>query len=66
MTRTNKEYDIYYDRAIPLGQYLENYANRPDIIIHNKNKREIKIIEVGITNDFSILKYTNIQTLTMP
>ena len=56
---TNKEYDIFYDRAIPLGQYLKNNANRPDIIIHNKNIREIKIIKVGITNDLGILNTTH-------
>ena len=55
---TNKEYDIFYDRAIPLGQYLKNNANRPDIIIHNKNIREIKIIEFCIINEFGILNTT--------
>ena len=52
---TNHEYDIYYGRTIPPRQYLENNTNRPDISIHNKNKREIKVIKVGITNDFGIL-----------
>ena len=58
-TLTNKDYDIYYNRAIPLGQYLENNANRPDIIIHNKIKRGVKIIEVGITNNFRIINTTH-------
>ena len=46
-TLTNKDYDIYDDRAIPREQYIENNANRPGIIIHNKNKREVNIIEVA-------------------
>ena len=46
-TLTKKRDFNIYDRAIPLEQYIENNANRPGIIIHNKNKREVNIIEVA-------------------
>ena len=57
-TLTKKRDFNIYDRAIPLEQYLENNANRLDDIFHDKNKREVNIIEVVITNDFGILKTT--------
>ena len=42
-----------------MGQYLENGANKPDIVIHNKEINEVKIIEVGITGDTSITSTTH-------
>ena len=51
---TYKEVDIFYEKAVDLGAYIENRANRPDIIIHNKTTKQVQIVEVGITNDIGI------------
>ena len=56
---SNGTINIYYDKPITLGQYLENGANKPDIVIHNKEINEVKIIEVGITGDTSITSTTH-------
>ena len=57
------EVDIYYDKPIQLGQYIDNRANRPDIIIHNKKKKEAQIIEIGITSDIGITATTHRKTI---
>ena len=41
---TSKEVDIYYDKAVELGAYIDNRANRPDIIIHNKTTKLVQIV----------------------
>ena len=33
---SNAEIDIYYDKPIQLGEFIDNRAKRPDIIMHNK------------------------------
>ena len=49
-----KEIDIYYDKPVQLGASIDNRANRPDIIIHNKTTKQVQIEEVGISNDIGI------------
>ena len=56
---TTRELDIYYDKDVELGSYIENRANRPDIIIHNKRTKQVQIIEVGITGDTAITSTTH-------
>ena len=51
---TNPEIDIYYDKPVRLGQFINNRANRPDIVVYNKITKEAQIIEVGITSDIGI------------
>ena len=48
---TTGEIDIYYDKPIQLRAFIDNRANRPNIIIHNKTTKQVQIVEVGITND---------------
>ena len=60
---SNSQYDIYYDKPLQLGQYIDNRANRPDIIIHNKTTKEIQIIEIGITSDTGINATTHRKTI---
>ena len=40
----NAEINIYYEKPIQLGQYIDNRANQPDIIVHNKKNKETQII----------------------
>ena len=49
-----EEVDIYYDKPVKLGAYINNKANRPDIIIYNRTTKQVQIVEVGITNDIGI------------
>ena len=50
-----KELDIYYDTIMHYsGAYIENRAERPDIIIHNRITEQVQIVEVSITNDIGI------------
>ena len=51
---TTGEIDIYYDKAVGLGSFIENRANRPGIIIHIKRTKQVQIIEVSITSDTRI------------
>ena len=44
-----KEIDIYYDKPVQLGASIDNRANRPDIIIHNKTTKQVQIVEESIT-----------------
>ena len=46
-----------------LGQYSDNRANRPDIIVQNKGTKEAKIIEIGITSDIGIVTNTHRKTV---
>ena len=45
-----KEVDIYYNKSVTLGAYLDNRAKRPDIIIHYRTTKHVQIVEVSITN----------------
>ena len=54
--------DIYCDKPIQLGQYIDNRANRPDIV-HNKKTKEAQIIEIGITSDIGLTTTTHRKTV---
>ena len=56
---TTGEIDIFYDREVELGSFIENRATKPDIIIHNKRTKQVQILEVGITSDTGITFTTN-------
>ena len=49
-----EEISIFYDKSIVLGRYVEGGAIKPDIVIWDKTKKEAKIIEVSVPNDFGL------------
>ena len=49
-----EDVSIFYDKPIVLGRYVEGGAIKPDIVIWDKKKKEAKIIEVSVPNDFGI------------
>ena len=49
-----EEVSIFYDKPIVLGRYVEGGAIKPDIVIWDKNKKEAKVIEVSVPNDFGL------------
>ena len=57
--KSTTEVDIYYDKLFQLKKYIDNRANRPDIIIHNKKKKEAQIIEIDVTSDMGIKETTH-------
>ena len=49
-----EEVSIFYDKPIVLGRYVEGGAIKPDIVVWDKTKKEAKIIEVSVPNDFGL------------
>ena len=53
-TMGNEEVLIFYDTRIPISRFIKNRALRPDIVIWDKRKRHIKILDVTVPNDWGI------------
>ena len=53
-TTATEEVSIFYDKPIVLGRYVEGGAIKPDIVVWDKTKKEAKIIEVSVPNDFGL------------
>ena len=51
---SNRKVDIYYDKIIRAGRYIENGAIKPDIVIWDKERKTAKIIDVTVPNDFGL------------
>ena len=51
---STEEVNIYYDKIIPAGRYIEGGAVKPDIVIWNKHERTAKIVEITVPNDFGL------------
>ena len=46
--------NIFYDKPIVLGRYIEEGAIKPDIVVWDKAKKSAKVIEVTVRNDYGL------------
>ena len=49
--KSRELYTIHYDYTIPTATYLENSAVRPDIVVWDKAKRVVTLVEISVPND---------------
>ena len=49
-----EDVSIFYDKPLNVGRYIEGGAIKPDIVVWDRKKKEAKIIEVSVPNDFGI------------
>ena len=50
----HKDFNIYYDKPIPCGRYVEGGAIKPDIVLWDRQSKTAQIIEVSVPNDYGL------------
>ena len=50
----NEEVLLFFDTRIPTSRFIENRALRPDIVVWDKRKTHIQILDVTVSNDWGI------------